>query len=762
MVFFLTAMDRNLYMRRVKIFLLAAMMLTATAVCSQPAKLKNILEGLKGSGQDTTRVNLLIGLGKFYLNKPGEIKSDLDSALLLSGQARQLSQKLNYNAGVGKSLILQSQVFSETGNKSKAMATAQNALQFAQGHHLLKETADVYLSIANFYGIENSDLAERIRYTEKAIPLYQQGGFKMEQAGALKSLGDYYHLQADNPKALKLLEESLALYKAVGFKELQGVYDLLGYLYARTGNDVLSLKYGLMAVKTAEQVRDTSMQLCTIYNRLAITYNGLKKYDQAYAYYQKALNVALRYQQTDAVQQIKFNQIILMMGIKRSEQSLATLTEVVQKYPPGDNTRLRITALSLFAKIYMDMKQLPKAKRFVDSLLFYYPDFGKEFGYAPFVNEPIIKYYFLTKAFNKAYPYLKTNDSLARLRHNLTTIATNELNWAKIDSASGKPVSALQHYQEYKSKSDSIKDLDLKKQLSILQFQFDVDNKDRDILLLRQKGQLQQNRLHNETILRNVVIGGLIVVMMFAGLLYSRYNEKNKSNKLLTSKQTQINRQNDELIRLLQEKEWLLKEIHHRVKNNLQIVISLLNTQSAYLDNQDALEAIKNSQHRMQTMSLIHQKLYQSENLSTIDMAVYIRELVEYLSDSFGRNKNVVMEIKVAPLKLDVAQAVPLGLILNEAISNAIKYAFPGDQRGHIDICLEPVADGKYLLCVADNGPGLPENFDPYNTSSLGMSLMLGLSQQLDGDFMLKNNKGLRVCVTFKAMKFNNLENELA
>lgn len=738
------------------------MMLTATVVRSQSAKLDNMLERMRGSRRDTTKVNLLIDLGKFYLNKPGELKNDLDSALLLSAQANHLSLTLKYSTGVGKVMILESQVYREGGNKNKAMAMAQSALQFALGHHLLKETADAYLSFADFYGIENDDLAERIKYTEKAIPLYEQGGFKMEQAGALKSLGDYYHLQADNPKALKLLEQSLALYQSVGFKEIQGVYDLLGYLYARTGNDVLSLKYGLMAVKTAEQVRDTSMQLCTIYNRLAITYNGLKKYDQAYAYYQKALNVALRYKQTDAIQQIKFNQIILLMGIHKPGQSLAALSEVVKKYPPGDNTRLRITALSLFAKIYMEMKQLPKAKRFVDSLLFYYPDFGREFGYAPFVNEPIIKYYFLNKEFAKAHPYLKTNDSLARLRHNLTTIATNELNWARIDSASGQPFSALQHYQEYKAKSDSIKDMDLKKQLSILQFQFDVDNKDRDILVLKQKGQLQQNRIHNETVIRNAVIGGLIIVMMFAGLLYSRYNVKSRSNKLLTSKQIQINNQNEQLLKLLLEKEWLLKEIHHRVKNNLQIVISLLNTQSAYLDNEDALEAIKNSQHRMQTMSLIHQKLYQSENLSTIDMAVYIRELVEYLSDSFSRNKNVVMDIQVAPLKLDVAQAVPLGLILNEAISNAIKYAFLEKQRGRIDICLEPMGDNRYLLCVADNGPGLPEGFDPYDTTSLGMSLMLGLSQQLDGDFLLENKNGLRVCVTFKAMKFNNLENEVA
>ncbi|WDF56104.1 tetratricopeptide repeat-containing sensor histidine kinase [Mucilaginibacter sp. KACC 22063] len=711
---------------------------------------------------DTLKVGLLVAAGRFYLTKPGELKQDMDSALFYNEQARKLSLKLNYNAGLSKSLILRSQIYREMGKKPEALALTKTALQFAIDHHLLKETADAWLALGDFLGIESADLAERIKYTEKAIPLYAKGNYKKEEADALKNLGDYYHLQADNAKALKLVEQSLAIYQSIHFKELQGAYDLLGYLHARTGNDVLALKYGLMAVRTAEQVRDTSMQLCTIYNRLAITYNNLKKTNEAYYYYQKALEVALRYQQEDAIQQIKFNQIILLLGTHKAQKSLQELIAVTHKYPPNTNTRLKITALSLFAKIYMEMHQLPEAKRYVDSLLFYYKDFGTEFGYAPFVNEPIIRYYFLSGQYQNAYPYLKTNDSLARIRHSLTTIATNELYWMRIDSATGKAVSALGHFQKYKYASDSIKDLDLKKQLSILQFQFDIDKKNRDIIVLQQNGQLQQNRIRNETILRNAVIGGLILLMIFSGLIYNRYSLKNKSNKLLTVKQAEINRQNNQLLKLVEEKEWLVKEIHHRVKNNLQIVISLLNTQSAYLDNEDALDAIKNSQHRMQTMSLIHQKLYQSDNLSTIDMAVYIRELVEYLSDSFGKSRNIKIDFEVSPIRLDVSQAVPLGLIMNEAISNSIKYAFKDVQSGRIDVLLQPAPEGSYLMCIADNGTGLPQDFDPYNTSSLGMSLMLGLTQQLDGELNLENNNGLKVCVTFKALEFNKLGTEIS
>src|SRR6185369_16726337 len=120
-----------------------------------------------------------------------------------------------------------------------------------------------------------------------------------------------------------------------------------------------------------------------------------------------------------------------------------------------------------------------------------------------------------------------------------------------------------------------------------------------------------------------------------------------------------ISRKNEQLQHLLNEKEWLIKEIHHRVKNNLQIVMSLLNSQSAFIDNEPALTAIHDSQHRVHAMSLIHQKLYNADDVSSIDMSFYIRELVSYLSDSFDASQRVRFEFNIEPLEMDVSQAVP-------------------------------------------------------------------------------------------------------
>jgi two-component system, sensor histidine kinase PdtaS len=231
--------------------------------------------------------------------------------------------------------------------------------------------------------------------------------------------------------------------------------------------------------------------------------------------------------------------------------------------------------------------------------------------------------------------------------------------------------------------------------------------------------------------------------------LYNRYLIKQRSNATLEINKIEINKKNTVLQNLVTEKEWLLKEIHHRVKNNLQTVMSLLNSQSAYLKNDAALSAIQDSQHRVHVMSLLHQKLYMSDDASAIDMRVYINELVEYLGDAFNTGQRIRFEMQIDSVKLDVVQAVPVGLILNEAITNSLKYAFPDNRDGLIKISFLASPENHYELKVADNGIGLPENFNKNKTGSLGMSLMIGLSGDLDGKFSIKNNGGTTIKISF-------------
>src|SRR5258705_7294084 len=179
----------------------------------------------------------------------------------------------------------------------------------------------------------------------------------------------------------------------------------------------------------------------------------------------------------------------------------------------------------------------------------------------------------------------------------------------------------------------------------------------------------------------------------------------------LSLQREEIRKKNDhlqELIgdkdKLLSEKEWWLKEVHHRVKNNLHTIICLLESQAMYLEN-DALQAIEKSQHRIYAMSLIHQKLYQNEDITSIDMSVYLEELIMYLRQGFDADQ-IEFSLRVEPVHLNLSQAIPVGLIVNEAVTNSIKYAFAECNTGKISICIQE-KEGVITLIVSDNGKGV-------------------------------------------------------
>lgn len=275
----------------------------------------------------------------------------------------------------------------------------------------------------------------------------------------------------------------------------------------------------------------------------------------------------------------------------------------------------------------------------------------------------------------------------------------------------------------------------------------------KDITLLKQSNRIQESDLKRASMVRNVTIAGALVLGLMSLLAYSRYRIKKRTSEKLALQQAEIREKNSSLQalisdkdNLLMEKEWLVKEVHHRVKNNLQMVISLLNSQSAYLSSQDAVDAIRESQRRMHAMSLIHQRLYEKDE-STIDMQSYISDLVSYLKDSFDC-ENVQFVLDLQPLVLDVSKAVPLGLILNEAITNSLKYAFPDGEAGHILVSLKPVPPLMELI-IADDGIGLSEANIVTTKKSLGMSLLKGLTTQIGGSYDISSGRGVEILIRF-------------
>jgi PAS domain S-box-containing protein len=208
----------------------------------------------------------------------------------------------------------------------------------------------------------------------------------------------------------------------------------------------------------------------------------------------------------------------------------------------------------------------------------------------------------------------------------------------------------------------------------------------------------------------------------------------------------------EQIMNSLNEKEMLLREIHHRVKNNMQVISSLLWLQSGYIKDKKYLEMFRDSQNRITSMSLIHEKLYRSKDLAKIEFSEYIRDLVNGLFQSHGvKTGTIVLNINVDNFSLGIDQAVPCGLLINELITNSLKYAFPEDRKGEINISLHLNDENMVELVVSDNGVGIPSDLDFRKTESLGLRLVTILAEdQLQGKIDLDRSRGTEFKIKFK------------
>lgn len=200
----------------------------------------------------------------------------------------------------------------------------------------------------------------------------------------------------------------------------------------------------------------------------------------------------------------------------------------------------------------------------------------------------------------------------------------------------------------------------------------------------------------------------------------------------------------------LEEKELLLKEIHHRVKNNLMIISSLLNLQSQTVDDERSRDSFKDIQNRARSMALIHEKLYQSTDLKRIDFGEYIRTLATELFHTYASTQHIKLLMDVEKVFVDINTAIPLGLIINEIITNSLKHGFPNGKEGEIRVELHSINDSCEFK-VKDDGIGFPENLDFRNTDSLGLQLVNSLTQQIDGEINMEVDHGTEFIINFKS-----------
>ncbi len=699
---------------------------------------------------DTNRLDILFRLAEFYVVKTGENKQGLDSAAEYLKEAELINARLQSEDITGFQTLIASMIAKQRNQEKQGKWMAEKAVNILGNSSNKYYLGKAYFNLADYYRYtDRKELVEKIRLVELAVLCFGQSKYIESHANSVKFLADLYEINEQRSKVLENLNLSLKLYKSIHYPKLSGVYVLFNRYYYLGGNYKLALDYCLMALKDAESARDSTLLYCQINNYMAITLVHLKERERATGYYKTALQIAEKYSDNTAIILVTNNMVRNYIELKKPQEALELMKGIPKNLLVATSDEGYLLTSLCYASIYFELKDVQETEFYCNQILGL---IKVHMPRAQVVNDfynLLIRFYLESGQYVLARIYHQKIDSLSRKIGDPARIKENYYLAFRIDSATGFYRTAIGNLLKFQHLHDSLYDETSNRQMQQLEVEYETQKnkneikiKDQDIALLHQKNQLQQNNLDGAALVRNFIIAGIGLLLVILALLYHQFRLRQKSNDAISDK-------NELLQRLVVEKEWLLKEIHHRVKNNFQTVIGLLGTQSGYLKNEEAINAITKSRHRIHAMSLIHQRLYQTENLSAINISDYIHELVDYLRSSFDRDNQIRFDLQVEKIELDLAHCIPIGLILNEAITNSFKYAVVTDKEGIITISFKQVSENHLLLTISDNGTGLPAGFNKNKVNSMGINLMRGLSNEIGASFTMTSNKGTQIAVSF-------------
>lgn len=701
------------------------------------------------------QVRLLIRIGEEFLFEPNLKKPALDTAFRYFNQALQIAHAIGSVTWKHESLIALGKYYYSSDQLQKGKEVFLEIIRDLQQTKDVVQEAHIWSEMGKYMPDTDRSFRDLMWAHNNALHLYYQLKDTANLYSVLEDIGfvNIAHSRFDTAKAQFL--QALQWRKQLGRKKIHPSTRPLGWLCYATGNLEEALEWALITEKNLQElemhpIASDRALLGLIYaedgqHQKALSYFLENKTDRLYFLYFMARKTAETY---------------LRLG--QPEKALTWLKDFEAQNPPENPDHKEsiaaakgdiYTALNkpaLAGQYYQEMIALDaKAQQFKAREIYGMPFnvSGAEAHYK------MARFYVGQQRYIEAAPYLATAAKFnafsgyqlytAPLRRDIYQLQY------KVDSAAGNYQAALKHHLQYTILNDSISNAVKTRQFHQLQVQNETEKKqltinqrDEQIKSMQQADLLRQDNLKQARFIRNISIAATLVLLVLAALFFRQYRQKQRANQLVTI-------QNVQLQHLLKEKEWLLKEVHHRVKNNLHTIISLLESQAVFLEN-DALKAIESSQHRIYAMSLIHQKLYQVDNVKTIEMSQYLPEFIQYLKQSFGNTNKIFFQIEIEPLSLDVSVAIPIALILNEAVTNSIKYAFPDNRKGTIRVAMYHTA-GEIVLEVADDGIGIDENIKDQTLNSLGVELMKGLSEDINGRIEFASDEGTKITVRFTA-----------
>ena len=588
--------------------------------------------------------------------------------------------------------------------------------------------ASLYSDLSWYYA--PTELDSSLLFADKAIAMAQKTADNDLLADVYNSKGLAYDYSGNLAQSLVWYNKSLQIRELQkNTKKIANIYNNIGASYYAHAQYDKSLIYYLKALKFREKERD-SQGMAQSFNNIGLVQRTQQNYIQAQKYYLKSLEIREALHDEKGMIYPLTNLSVLAQNLTHYSQAelyIKKALSIAQKNHFMNEIGIQKSNLGvnylLQKEYHLAIKYLNQAKKV----------------FLANNNEKIqaIVYYKLGESYHKLHKKILSKQALTaslQLAEKYNKLELQQQVLALLSELASEnkdfPEAFLLVTQSNKLR-DSIYSIEKYKALSELETKYQTEKKEEQIHLLNVT-------VAKDTAQRKLwLISGILGSLLLVTSLFFLYSNHKKSTKLKFA---------------LQDRETLLKEIHHRVKNNLQIVASLLNLQTRYMKDKVAIHAVEDSRNRVNSMALIHQKLYQNDSLTGIAISDYIKDLIENIFDSFALDYQQ-FTLDIEPMFLDVDTVIPLGLILNELIVNAIKHNEAQDLKLFVKLVK---MKNQLLLQVKDNGRGLPENFNYELSNTYGMKLITSLAKKLDAKLVFENNHGLEVKIYSNDFKILN------
>ncbi len=501
----------------------------------------------------------------------------------------------------------------------------------------------------------------------------------------------------------------------------------------RTGNFTTAMKVAMNALQKAERYKLTKT-IPVLYNIIGNLHKENENYTLALKAVEKGLQAAVLIKDTSQIIKAILNLAMFThsYGMRKNDPKIRK--EGLDKYLEGlkiaesspEYERLRIPYYNNICQYYKIAGDYPKGLLYGKKAEALAKKYHQHLSLTYTYNW-LGEIYFYSGDHAKGLQYLNRALDIAIAQRSPFREAEIYKSLYECYRAAGNAEKALHAFSRSVRINDSLQVLRNTKQIGRLQIEYETEKKDQHIASLKLIN-LEKTRT------TGVIAVGMTLFILLSAFLYAQYRGIRRRNRMLADSNKKINEQAEQL-------KFFMKELHHRVKNNLQIVSSLLSFQSNHLPDKDAQQAVKVGQQRIEAMSLIHRSLYQQDNPNMVNMKEYVTDLVESILQSFGIERNTFdLQLDIQITEMDVDMALPLGLIINEWVTNAFKYAYKEVKRPALTLTLKK--DREIVLDIKDNGPGMAQDAWEKPRGSFGVKLVKVLSRQLNGICGIESSSG--------------------